>query len=143
MRTVCLSVLSLLASLSGCGSGRDSEDGLAEKIEKFVILPRGAAPLDSYGRYYAKRNGTILAVYTNHSDEYREFVKQDCRMNPERTFPCPLDDGRLRLVNAGQRMWLDDWRTLPATSGGGCGHVTFEYEPASNRFFHVECNGDY
>lgn len=107
-------------------------------------MPREARPLASYERYYARRSdGIIIGVYTNHDDGHRSEVLKTCANYRESAFPCPVDSEGVRLVEAGESLWLEDPMDLPAMSGGGCGQVTVEYDPSIERFARVECNGPY
>ncbi|KHL24224.1 hypothetical protein PK98_14660 [Croceibacterium mercuriale] len=144
MRTIRFTFLSLLSSLlAGCAAAGDDRGRLIETIEDALVLPSEAAPLASYERYYADRDGVILAVLINHSDEHRQAVAQHCRTLSEAPFPCPLNSGELRLVDAGESTWVEDWKELPGMSGGGCAQVEIEYLPNERTFFRAECNGPY
>jgi len=144
MRTIRFTFLSLLtSSLAGCAGVADDRGRLIETIEDALVLPQEAAPLGSYERYYADRDGVILAVFINHSDDHRQAVAQHCRTLDEAPFPCPLAGGEVRLVDAGDSTWVEDWRNLPGMSGGGCAQVDIEYLPTERKFSRVECNGPY
>jgi len=114
---------------------------LIEAIEAAVELPENALPIDRYERYYTNRDGMILAVYIIHDVGHRAAVLDYCRTLNEAPFPCPLDDGDLRLVDAGQSTWVEDSIDMPFKSGGGCSQVNIEYSPAKRKFLRVECNG--
>ncbi|MBB5709236.1 hypothetical protein FHT02_000442 [Sphingomonas xinjiangensis] len=144
MRTACFTFLSLLTSLlAGCAGASDDTERLAETIEDSVVLPQGAAPLGSYERYYAERDGVVLAVLINHSEDHRRTIAQHCRTLDDSPFPCPIAGGEVRLVDAGESAWVEDWTDLPGISGGGCAQVDIEYQPEERRFSRVECNGSY
>ena len=129
--------------LSACSVASSEKEQLSETIEAALQLPEGAWPLDRYERYYAKGNGRILGVYTVHSADHRRQVLKLCRGLDDDPFPCPSGGEGLRLVAAGQSLWLDDPEDLPATSGGGCSLVTISYLPSERKFERIECNGEY
>lgn len=142
MRTACFTFLSLLtSSLAECAGASDDRERLAETIEEAVVLPRGAAALGSYERYFTERDGVVLAVLINHSEDHRQVVAQHCRTLDESPFPCPLAGGEVRLVDAGESAWVEDWIDLPGMSGGGCAQVNIEYLPQEREFVRAECNG--
>jgi len=143
MRLTQCSILTLLIALGGCAGASDPREALSERIERTARLPKGAAPLASYERYYAARDGVILAIYTNHSEDDRKRIAEECRKTGRPVFPCPPDNGDVQLVRAGQRLWVNDWQALPRKSGGGCSQVDLEYLLNENRFVRLECNGDY
>jgi hypothetical protein len=143
MRAVGLPVLLLIVPLSGCTNDRDRRDPLADRIENAIVLPQGAFALADYERYYAVTQGVVRGVYTIHGPGYREFAAQGCRELAERPFPCPRENGELRLVEPGQRAWVDDAMELPGRSGGGCSQVDIAYRIADGAFLYVECNGDH
>jgi hypothetical protein len=138
-----LPALSLFAALICCTGDSDPRELLSDKIEKTVRLPKGAAPLESYERYYAAHGDEVLAVYINHSTEQREAISRACTRIAGKPFPCPLGNGPIRLVQSGQRAWIDNAQEMPGISGGGCAQVTLEYLPKQNLFTHVECNGPF
>lgn len=117
---------------------------MAERIESVVVLPTDAADIDSYSRYYAiRQDGSVLATYLIHMPGYLETVAEACREDQGDRFPCPINGGELRLVEAGKRAWVEDPLDIPGISGGSCRQVTIEYLPVEERFLRVECNGDY
>jgi hypothetical protein len=144
MRTKLLaSVFLCIACLSACSAAVGKKEHLIKTIEGAVNLPEGARPLDRYERYYAEDNGRVLGVFTVHDGGHRQEVLEFCKGLDEAPFPCPVDGKGLRLVAAGQSLWLDDPLDLPAKSGGGCSHVTLSYSTVDQKFERVECNGDY
>lgn len=116
---------------------------LIETIEAAVQLPDGAWPLDRYERYYAEDDGRVLGVYTVHSADHRRQVLNFCQGLDDAPSPCPSGGQGLRLVAAGQSIWLDDQEDLPGMSGGGCSLVTISYLPSERKFERVECNGEH
>ena len=102
----------------------DKSEQRIKAIEGAVVLPEGAWPLDRYERYYAEDNGRVLGVFTVHELWHRQEALEFCKGLDVAPFPCPLDGNGLRLVAAGQSLWLDDPLDLPAKTGGGCSHVT-------------------
>ena len=138
----------LLASaycfVTACGEKMDWRQTTVRSIESAVVLPKEASSLESYERYYAQdARGTVFGVYTNHDAEFRRIVREACEGLSEKPFPCPTSDERLRFVNAGESVWLNETAELPMMSGGGCAEVNIEYEPAKKQFVRVVCNGPY
>lgn len=142
MRSLILASLVALC-IGGCSIEKDERAQVIDSIESAVKLPDGALRLDQYERYYTSRDGFILAVYITHSDYHRKAVLAACQSMNEKGFPCPLDDGKLRLVNAGQSRWVENPLEIPGMSGGGCSQVTILYSPERQEFMRVECNGPY
>lgn len=144
MRTQLLaSVFLWIACLSACSTANGKRAQLIKTIEGAVVLPEDAWPLDRYERYYAEDNGRVLGVFTVHDVGHRQEALEFCKGLDEAPFPCPLNGKGLKLVAAGQSLWLDDPLDLPAKSGGGCSHLTLSYSPVDRKFERVECNGDY
>lgn len=145
MRVPALSALFLVGSmLAGCSEVSSEREKLAGKIERSVVLPANARALEDYARYYAKNaDGSVSAVYVVHGEGHREAVARACRKIDDAPFPCPVAGGELRLVEAGESMWVDEAIDLPGMSGGGCSHVDISYQPREGAFARVECNGDY
>lgn len=124
-----------------------------DKIEGRIILPSGAKPLAKYARYYAQDSqGTVWGSYTPEADPYFwKLVSESCAKikgqgsssNKTPPAPCPLNGGSIRLVKAGDRLWMATPAELPRASGGGCFSVTFQYMPATGLFQHLECNGSH
>ena len=131
-------------SIVGCTKDNGTNQAAIQTIESTVQMPGEARPLSSYERYYTRRpDGTIIGVYTNHDEGHRREVRKTCAKYRESAFPCPVDSEGIRLVEAGHSVWLEEPMDLPAMSGGGCGQVTVEYNPSTERFARVECNGPY
>jgi hypothetical protein len=142
-----------LVALAACQHPASPQEALMGKIESEIVLPIKSFPLEKYARYYARdRRGQIWGSYTPEADEsYLKEVSQECRRikkpgpnaREAPPFPCPLNVGPVRLVKAGQRLWMTDPREIPGASGGGCSFVTFIYDPKTSRFKNLQCNGDY
>ena len=99
--------------------------------------------INDYSRYYAIDQGVVKAVYIIHRPDYHESVAEDCKKIAEHPFPCPIGNGRLRSIRAGQRTWVEDPIDLPGMSGGGCAQVDVEYRITDGAFMRVECNGSH
>lgn len=114
-----------------------------DAVEETVTLPADASSIDRYSRYYARRpDGTIAARYVIHSEGWFDEVRQACMEQDVREFPCG-PNGRVDLVPAGQRKWVDDYRALPDGSGGGCGQINIEFDANASKVKRLECNGSY
>lgn len=121
----------------------DERRKVSEMIEAAVKLPEDALPLHRYERYYANSDSGVLAVYTVHSADHRQFVQEHCRTIDEAPFPCPLSGGELMLVDPGESAWIDNPAEMPSKDGGGCSHVNILYSPDRQKFVRVECNASY
>ena len=129
--------------VGACTANRDPHAPIMDKIEQQVVLPHGAAPLSRYSRYYAEvDSGRIQAAFVIHDDDYREEVRKFCAAKGANIFPCSKD-GNSELPAPGKRKWLQNAAEMPIPDGGGCGAVTFQYDPASGKFSPPECNGPY
>jgi hypothetical protein len=82
-------------------------------IERSVVLPRGAEPLEKYSRHYAsvgdKAHRVIRGIYL-------------------------LGDGTGVVITTAEK--------LPVVFDGGCSAITVEYDAVSSTFLEVSCNGD-
>ena len=94
---------------AGCTQNNDANQVEIQTIEATVQMPRDAHSLASYERYYARRpDGMIIGVYTNHDESQRRGVLETCANYRERPFPCPVGNEGVRLVQAGESLWLED-----------------------------------
>ena len=133
--------VALLLLVSACQRPSDPHVAQMDDIEAKIELPRGSLPFDQYARYYsAGPNGLVLAVYQDLDASGLRLVQDHCQRTQSREMPC-AGEGKLGLVGAGQRKWVNDWRDIPALHGGGCGEVAFAYDPKRQVFSPPECNG--
>ena len=111
--------------VSGCSQvPLSAEETLIVEIERSVVLPKGAFPLESYDRYYARgelgkeiENGEIISgVYLRRS----------------------FDPGQARTT----AHHLVDLSELPMFFDGGCDLVNVRYDTATKRVLAVFCNGE-
>jgi len=112
-----------IALLASCSTPNEREqDRLMAFIENRVELPKNASPLNAYARYYAKDgHGRIVGVYTNLPG---------------------LPKNEFYDVQIGHRKWVDDYRALPMIFEGGCGVVSFKFNPQTQKFETPACNLD-
>jgi hypothetical protein len=89
-------------------------EALMDRIESAVVLPAGAAPLSSYGRYYA---------WEDRSDGVRKVL------------------GVYVVEPQPQRRWVTQ-NELPAVMDGGCDVVSVMFDLATDRIEWAECNAD-
>lgn len=88
---------------------------LAVEIERAVVMPERARPIDAYDRNYALTGvGTVVGRYQLAS---------------------------ARRPPAGRRRWFDDPADIPMIFYGGCSQVNVEYNLATRRVVTVSCNG--
>lgn len=138
----------IVVGLAACSTSANERDKLIERIESRLVLPREAKPMGKYERYYSRNmDGSIIAIFIIHSPDHPEQVRSACNefayQGAEPPFPCPMNGGDLRLINPGEKAWVENPVDMPGISGGGCNQVTIEYETDEERFVRVECNGDY
>jgi hypothetical protein len=126
----------------GCAP-KESDERIMDAIEGRVVLPKGAEPLGRYSRYYANgAAGQVEVLYIIHDKNFVRDVRESCGRSKTDTMPC-APGGKIGLVDSDNRKWLTDFRQLPVAHGGGCGVVRFAYEPKSDRFSPLSCNGPY
>ena len=114
----CQSVI-LTPLLLAAAPSHTSSEALMDRIEATVQLPKGAWPLDEYGRYYAySKPGEVLAIY----------------LVPAKPLP-------KNLLKAGNRRWMGDAGDMPMILDGGCTQVTIRSDVATNHFLSIFCNG--
>lgn len=88
---------------------------IMDAIERQVVLPPGAQPLDRYARFYADGpGGDVTGVYVGQPP-------------PEWT--------------TGTRQWVDRLGDLPAIDDGGCSVIGLVYDPVRRTLRGVACNG--
>ena len=59
-------VLKLLLAIAAAGDGpipTHHQTILMDKIERQVVMPKGAEPLSRYERYYYRRGGEVVGIY--------------------------------------------------------------------------------
>ena len=108
---------SLLIIASACS--QSSEGGhiaLMDAIDRRIVMPPKAHPLREYARYYARRPDGKIAIFFN------GYV--DMAATPK----------------AGERQWIDA-RSMPEASDGGCWIINAVYDPSTDRFDKMRCNG--
>lgn len=123
-----------------------------DKIERTVTLPKGAKPLNAYGRNYAfSGRSKVVATYLvpslpQVSSEGCEVMLED--FNSRRCTKKEVEESAERDARyvasqtpAGKRRWYKSARSLPFISDGGCTQVNVEYDILSQRVIAVSCNG--
>lgn len=116
-----------------------------DQIERRVSLPLDAFPLNDYARYYSYgANGQIVAVYMIPFPEFPDGPDVGCsEMQADfstREVECPELEFEHNIA-AGQRVWLDDFRTLPSIDDGGCSVIEFEIQTDLQYLLEPRCNG--
>ncbi|MGF7150362.1 hypothetical protein FHS96_004020 [Sphingomonas zeicaulis] len=123
-----------------------------DEIERSVVLPKDARPLEAYGRNYQySGSGTVIAIYL------LPFPSADmsgsCYKISEalRARPCieqevkDLRESQARQraaqTPAGERRWYDTGKPLPFIHDGRCMQVNIEYHIATRKMLRVACNG--
>jgi hypothetical protein len=109
-------ILAMIASLL-VGTPTDASELIA-RIERQIVLPSGAGPLESYTRTYGRR---------------------DPDQGPPRD---GMIYGVLERIGDGRRVarWSEEPVTVPAD--GGCAVVTLTYNLARGRIERIACNGE-
>ena len=109
-------ILGMIAALLA-GSPADANE-LIGRIERQIVLPAGAGPLESYTRTYG-------------------------RLDPDRGPPRDgMIYGVLERIGDGPRVarWSEEPMAVPAD--GGCAVVTLTYNLARGRIERIACNGE-
>jgi hypothetical protein len=148
----CCSALILLL-LVAANSPRDTRKQVAlmDEIERSLVLPAGARPLQAYGRNYAySGSDEVTAVYLlpdapmpkgwtcSISDKSGD---RDCtRAEVERMYRRDALN-RARQTPAGVRRWHANSSGLPVVNDGGCMLVTVKYRISAHRVEFATCNG--
>lgn len=121
-------------------------------IERAIQLPKGAKPLNAYGRNYAfSGTNKVIATYLIPFPPVDMSEGCDVMLENGDSRPCTKkeikesakSDSRdiVAQTPAGQRRWYNDPRSLPEISDGGCAQVSVEYEIATHHIVSVRCNG--
>jgi hypothetical protein len=106
--------------VQACSSAAEREHGRTmDQIEQQVRLPADALGLDKYARYYAVDGKRVVGTYITNVDPQNRY------------YDLPI----------GKRRWLDDHRSLPGISDGGCSVVNVVYDPAIKKVEQAFCNG--
>ena len=88
---------------------------IIDAIERRVVLPPGAQPLDRYARFYADGpGGEVTGVYVG--------------LPPPEWPP-------------GTRRWVERLGDLPIIDDGGCSVIGLVFDPAKRTLRDVGCNG--
>jgi hypothetical protein len=105
----------LLLLLGACHQDILKPEEVMNRIENSVQLPKDAAPLGTYDRYYAFAGppGQIKGVYI----------------------------GAAKQSAAGKRRWFDDRNKLPFVFDDGCQRITVLYYEPGSQFVSVTCSG--
>jgi len=93
---------------------------MMDKIERLVELPEGTAALHKYARYYAQQDSKVVALYR---------------------IPSFMGPPGKSELEAGQRRWVADYHELPGILDGGCYVVDVVFNPTTQKFERIECNG--
>lgn len=121
-----------------------------DEIERSVVLPKGALPLDSYGRNYAYYGlHRVTAVYNatpTSPPDARCSVIENSGSRPctkEEMAESAASEAREAAAQAppGQRRWFGIFWELPMVYDGGCSVVTIEFDTAAHRVVASKCNG--
>ncbi|MEP7006194.1 MAG: hypothetical protein ABI810_09435 [Sphingomonas bacterium] len=122
------------------------------EIERAVVLPKDAAPLDSYGRNYTF-SGPEKVVATYLIPPRLPELDEGCEVMLENldSRPCTkkeIDEASASEARnasaqtaAGKRRWYKGPDYLPSISDGGCEQVNVEYDIRTHRVLVVACNG--
>ena len=116
-----------------------------DKIERTVVLPNGAKPLDAYGRNYAFSGpNTVVATYLI---PLSTLDDENCKaMEHGSLRPCTKTETqathRLQFTQtpAGQRRWFKNVRDLALVADGGCAQINFQYDMTTERVANVSCS---
>ncbi|MFD1035031.1 hypothetical protein ACFQ15_10250 [Sphingomonas hankookensis] len=135
---------------ASCAGPSNREQVLMEEIERKVLLPREASPLNRYARHYAFTGKGVeavyVAIYPPSNQGEMGFVTEDWGWRPlteAETREAEVSDAawRLRLGEANSRRWHALDSEFPSADDGGCDYVNIGYDPVTKQFLYVECNG--
>jgi hypothetical protein len=123
-----------------------------EEIERVVVLPEGAKPLNAYGRNYAySGKDMVTAIYLLpfpplNMSEGCEVMLEDFESRPctdeEIAEIAKSDETAVAAQTpAGERRWYNSSHDLPFINDGGCTQVTVDYDTATRRVLKAACNG--
>lgn len=108
-----LGMLTLFPGWSGADPIPGPSKAEVQEIERSVVLPHGAEPVEAFVRYYAavSRNGhrIIRGIY---------------------------------VLGEEARIVMTTAERLPMVLDGGCGVVTVEFDASARAFLETSCNGE-
>lgn len=153
MRLVTLVLLVLTAS--GPASISPNQSALMDEIERTIVLPKGANPLNAYGRNYAFSGpNNVVGIYllpTPRTDLSKPGSCEKLMLPNFTPRPCTKQEIEEEVrrgarafaaqTPAGKRRWYSDVSGLPGISDGGCMQINVAYEISTHRFLGVVCNG--
>jgi hypothetical protein len=144
-------ILCAFATLAACADSaaipRESHEALMDRIETSISLPKRAAALDAYGRYYADLpEGRVRAIYLIPSKPLDPAAAcwtgdRPCTAEERASLESDWAAAASGSLKAGERRWLGDGEAAPQIMDGGCSQITIDYEIATERFLGVVCNG--
>lgn len=145
-----LALFSVAASASATPSTRQQQ--LMDEVERSVILPKDAKPLNAYGRNYAFSGKTkVVATYLIPFPPRDRSDGCDVLLKNFDTRPCTKkeiaesvrSDARSVAAQtpAGSRRWYRSPDSLPFIDDGGCMQINVEYDIAAHHVVRVSCNG--
>ena len=139
----------LLLAVAGCVRTPSREEVLMDEIERKVVLPTDAQPLESYGRNYTfSNNRNVVATYL--IPLAPPLRGEGCEMMLENfsSRPCTKEEvsegatAKDIETVAGKRRWFKSSNNLPFISDGGCAQINITYDTTAHRVLSVTCNGD-
>jgi hypothetical protein len=139
------SIVTTVVLLTSCSTPEERKHhALMDQIEEEAQLPKGAASLNHYARFYADGGkGRVIAVYLLPSliekaaaEECEELTSVDASKN----VPCVSQE--VRKVKAGERRWLSNQGDLPFEVAPGCQVVTLAFDVTRRHFDELSCVGD-
>lgn len=138
-----LITLTTILLCSGCNITETQDwENTVNSIESKVKLPKAAAKLSTYARYYAyEPSGAISVVYTFPMEMDADTITADCALLYPGDTKCVEIYSKINLAKAGDRVWVEDYRNLPIVDGGGCSFIKFHYDPETDIISDPICNG--
>ena len=127
-------------------------EALMDQVERAVVLPRGAKPLNAYGRNYAfNGHRQVVATYLVPSAPADPSQGCEVMLNNLGSRPCTRKEiaesaasyarGIAAETPAGRRRWFRNSRSLPSIADGGCTQVSVRYDIPTHHIMAVACNG--
>ena len=149
-------ILAILALLSVAGLASATpptrQQQLMDEVERSVVLPKGAQPLNAYGRNYAfSGKGKVVATYLIPFPPFDMSDGCDVMLKNFDSRPCTKKEiaesvrsnarGVAAQTPAGSRRWYRSPNSLPFINDGGCLQISVEYDIAAHHIVRVSCNG--
>ena len=141
----------LLVAAAPASSSRYQQQ-LMDQIERAVVLPKSAKPLNAYGRNYAFSGPhRVIAIYLLPSKPLdssygcevmlKDLSSRSCTRSERAELAASSARAIAAETPAGRRRWFKSVGSLPMIADGGCTQVTVWYDVPTHHVLAVACNG--